>query len=110
MSIPIANPDDRDWTKTAYRFQFGAYGRVVVDVHHSGLEDALEEAAEWLSEHNPGIFTQYDELDDESKAHYMESGEVIDHTYTEHGFIPSWEWHVSEIPAGQVGKPMGVVS
>ncbi len=73
-----------------WHFQFGAYGTTHVFVWsgpgHMGIEDALEEAASWLAENAPGVFHDVESDEDE-----------VDMTYTESGWIPSWEWTVSRL-------------
>ncbi|MEO7221615.1 MAG: hypothetical protein ABIY37_04005 [Devosia sp.] len=81
-----------------------------------GLEAALELCAGWLADNAPGTFTTFDEHDiaaarkevaeeqgikpedvsDEDLYEHLE----VDHTYTEGGLIPSWEW-------GDLGSPEG---
>lgn len=92
-------------------FQFGAYGDTYVfvwDDYGMGVERALEEAADALAEHAPGIFHEVDyeaaaeelgiewpPVDQEDEDRVREAAEV-DMTHTESGWIPSWEWSVQE--------------
>lgn len=91
---------------TFFLFNFGAYGdfRIAVGVGPglTSLEDALEVAAETLLEVAPGVFIQpdYDDVRNElgqgaTDEAVMELAET-DLTYTESGFLASWEWTVSE--------------
>jgi hypothetical protein len=116
-TTPIANPSDHAFnrdTMPLYLFSFGAYGSTLVYVWgcHT-LSDALEAAAEWLKEHEPGHFVTFSEADyeeaardidaphdwkedDEWASRVWERAEV-DHTSTESGYLASWEWHVREV-------------
>lgn len=79
-----------------FAFQFGAYGWTTCTVKAGSLDAALETAAEWLSEAAPGILTQPEEFDPDD---LNDDGHPVDHTYTEYGYIPSWEWFASEVDA-----------
>ena len=114
---PVANPSDHDFRgdrTTLYLFGFGACGPTLLYAWgcHS-LEDALEAAGEWLRDNAPGLFTDpdyagaaedvgapedWDSADniDEWGERVQEAAEV-DMTYTESGWILSWEWTVSEV-------------
>ena len=85
--------DQGVWHHRGRHFQFGAYGTKHVFVWagpaHRGIEDALEEAASWLADNAPGMFTDVGSEEDE-----------VDMTYTESGWLASWEWHVHELHAG----------
>lgn len=99
---------------SVFAFAFGAYGwtRLIVWEASDHLDDALEVAGEWLAEHAPGILTSEEEvgklieeakeedpsLDDEDAF----STATQDLTYTESGWIPSWEWTVSEFTDGEL--------
>ncbi len=69
-------------------FTFGAYGNHHVLVLGYHVDDALEIAADVLIDVAPGLFLPF------SEAEENEAGEVVDHTYTERGYIHSWEWAV----------------
>ena len=119
-NTPIANPSDAGSYggarggargQSLYRFHFGAYGARVVyawDCHT--MSDALEAAAEWCREHAPGVFTEpdYDGAaadigapedwrDDPEWADKVRDRAEVDLTYTESGYIASWEWSVTEV-------------
>lgn len=49
--IHLVNPDERNFTKNNFILAFGAYGWTVLRVWANCLDDALEIAAEWLSDH-----------------------------------------------------------
>ena len=97
----------------AFLFSFGAYGSTMCLVHAPAdhVNDALEDAAEWLKEAAPGMF-----CDDQIYEAYREAlngrepGECSDEecdaareyaeqdcTYTESGWLPSYEWHVDTV-------------
>lgn len=59
--VPIANePGDGD---DCFRFSFGAYGSTVLDVFADRLEDALEQAFEWLDDNAPGHLVEIGEAE-----------------------------------------------
>ena len=82
-------------------FTFGAYGnhRVLVIGYH--VDDALEVAADVLFDVAPGLFLPFEEAEED------ESGVVVDHTYTEHGYLPSWEWTVDDVSRGALKAAIG---
>lgn len=112
LPMNVINPEESDWKPEVYDLCFGAYGETRVSVHAKGVEDALETAAEWLAEHAPGIFTEPDyegaardagyssmadcarDLGPEGDYTRISSAAEADLTYTESGWIPSWEWSV----------------
>ena len=101
----IANPFEAERATNALAFSFGAYGDERVIVWDKSVERGLEEAAEWLDENAPGTFTSdaelaevYEEgleegMSEEEAQEYAET----DMTYTEAGWIPSYEWGVSDL-------------
>ncbi len=112
----VVNPLEYDtyMRNSIFAFTFGAYGwtRLIVWEASDHIEDALEKAAEWLAEHAPGILTSEEEvgkLIDEAKEEKPGADEeevfttaTQDMTYTESGWIPSWEWTVSEFTSGEL--------
>ncbi len=122
MKIHIANPTERPegkyYRNTRFLFAFGAYGdtHVLVYARPDHIDDALEEAAGWLADHAPGLIMAHgcQELQDlyaEARNEWCEGhgaveeedeGEVweratVDLTYTESGYIASYEWWVNEV-------------
>jgi hypothetical protein len=118
------NPGDRPGQygrETCFTFRFGAYNDTTVSVWARSCDDALELAAEWLAEHAPGhIMPEGDDhLEDlrrevceefglvyppecdhselEERGYYVafEQAEA-DLTYTESGYLTSYEWTFSE--------------
>lgn len=111
MATHYANPDETTFLGATYTFRFGAYGdtTVIVFQRPDHVEDALETAAEWLRENEPGHFVEpdYEAAKDEIMGETgagddMISDEAIaelaeaDLTHTESGFLASWEWTVDE--------------
>lgn len=95
-----------------FALQFGAYGWTKLLVWARSAEDALEEASGWLAQYAPGIFVGQDELkrleaefrqaapgaDDEE----VMEGAYADLTYTEDGYIPSWEWTLDDVSGSEL--------
>jgi len=122
--VPIANePGDGD---DCFRFYFGAYGSTLLDVFADHLEDALEQAFEWLDDNAPGhlvnvgetelkesaeelgydyaqaVQSAQDGIEDETLEAIREHAEQdltqCSHTTLKHGqYLLSWEWGVSEL-------------
>lgn len=111
--LVFVNPSDKDWTRQRYVLWFGAYGstRLVVWANH--LEDALDEAVDWIEEHAPGLLAdeQVREAYVEALAEAAANGEdpededmiaaaqqVAERDTTcagNHGrYINSWEWGI----------------
>ncbi len=111
MATYYANPDETVFTGATFTFHFGAYAdtTVIVLQRPDCLDDALETAAECLKQHAPGLFSEPDYkaardeiMGETGRGDDMISGEEIaeraetDHTYTESGWLLSWEWTVDE--------------
>lgn len=98
-------------------FQFGGpYATMNVFVWKGpgiGLNSALEEAAAWLAENNPGRLTSEEEMTelyrkaaeemgiswpiedwDDPRVEQMRESVEADMTYTESGWLTSYEWYV----------------
>lgn len=62
------------------------------------VEDAIEKAGAWLAENAPGLITLPEELynncDDTCNHDNGQCSSETDMTYTESGWIPSWEWGI----------------
>lgn len=117
-AIVIVNPDQRDWARHRYVLWFGAYASTRLMIWANSLESAIEDAAEWLAEHAPGHLMapnspEYiDLLRDACKDHGIEwdpdrfyggiDSEIeaviqdaeADLTYTESGYLTSYEWGI----------------
>lgn len=114
LRVHFADSDpDSGWL-----FHFGAYGDTHVAILGCGLslEDALEEAFEWLDDNAPGLLSRCDYegaakdlglgpdwADSETAIEQVTSAAETDmtmcgHTTLKNGdCIPSWEWSVTEI-------------
>lgn len=112
--IWLANPDNRAFCDTRWVLWFGAYADTYVMVWEDSLEDALETAADFLANHGfSGHFVDMTDAyqdaardlgldwpsDDEHVVCKVVDAAEADLTYTESGFIPSWEWgYLAENP------------
>lgn len=122
MSAPltIINPNDRNWTRHRFVLWFGWFGTCVpthLMVYANGLDDALEECADWLAANEPGhlmplygdehmaliaevatehglTLAQLDEVDEQQRFD-LEQDATADCTYTEQGYLTSYEWGIS---------------
>lgn len=100
--------------EAVWMFQFSHGGistPTYIAVIGGNLEDALEEAAEWLAEHAPGYFVDDANLKELHEEALEESGSdeekayeiaTADLTYTESGYLESWNWYVDELPKGKL--------
>lgn len=53
--VTLVNPSDRDWTRRRFVLAFGDYGWTQCVVWANSLDDALDEAVDWIAEHAPGL-------------------------------------------------------
>ncbi len=60
--VYIANPDERSWHTGCWVFWFG-HSPTYVLAYGRGVEDALENAAQWISNYAPGLVVNQDDLD-----------------------------------------------
>lgn len=121
-SIHIVNPpcggsEWKDTSKRGYRnmydqrvvLTFGAYHSTLV-LAFGHVEDALEDAASWLADNEPGHFATdaVNETYNETYAERIKAGDdeetaieaareesEEDCTYTESGWLNSWEWGIA---------------
>lgn len=108
--LGIADDNIGDCERGAWVFTFGAYGDTHV-LAYGPLEDALEDAAAWLEKHAPGHLTEPDYAEaqielaeeegsdlgpDELEDAIRERAEA-DMTYTESGWLLSYEWTFTEL-------------
>jgi hypothetical protein len=98
------NEGDR-YTGKAHEFQFGACGTVRL-IAFGCLEAGLEACAEWLTDHAPGCIEPHDHEWEEDELDG--DGDPVDHTYTESGWIPSWEWYVNDYDFEQACREYGL--
>lgn len=110
---------------SGFLFSFGAYGDTHVAVLADSLEDALEEALEWLDDNAPGLLStvgpddyaaaarelgaawEPEETADADTARVVERAEtdmtMVSHTTLKNGnCIPSWEWTARELNASEL--------
>lgn len=119
--INVANPGDKSTNWPAYLLAFGACGTTYVLAYASDLESALETAAEWLADNAPGHIMLHDSDELESlyqdaiaeaqlpqpclEPFYRTPAEqqayddaygvaTADLTYTEAGYLTSYEWFI----------------
>ena len=120
-------------TTPLYQVQIGAYGHLnfIIFNEWEDMESVIEEVGAWLADHAPGNLTSQDEMDElyaeaaqdlyPDKMAQVKEGEwwhdflgpserdevreaaEADLTYTEAGWLPSYEMHISEV---QVGTPL----
>jgi hypothetical protein len=55
QKLTIVNPGDRTRTRHRYVLWFGAYGWTRLMVWANSLDDALDEAVDWIVDHAPGL-------------------------------------------------------
>lgn len=112
------DPSEAGFGNHRYIFHFGAYGDLHLLVWGNHLEDALETAAGWLADFAPGHLTDLSEEYaaelisvreetgckcsqedpcDTCREAAQEAAEA-DMTYTESGWLTSWEWGFTEDP------------
>lgn len=90
--IILINPMEKRYFKQSFVLWFGAYGTTYLRVYADSLEDALEWCGEWLKLYEPGVFTDEPTFDEDGNA--IDNSDA-DLTYTESGWIASWEWGIS---------------
>ena len=108
-TLNIVNPSDRDWTRHRYILAFGAIGTTHCLVYANSLEDALDEAIDWLVDNAPGHIA--DDLVAETYKSAIADG-MTEEVATECAYrdvtvggncgnsIISWEWFIiSEDPS-----------
>lgn len=117
--IPVATGRDYPESGRAlFLFSFGAYGWTKVYAFADcgrGIESALENAAGWLADNAPDVFSEPDYADaardlgapedwntaedclDSGWPDKVRDAAETDHTYTESGWLLSWEWGCHEV-------------
>lgn len=115
--VILTNPTERSHHQHSYVLWFGAYGWTRLHTYADSLDDALESCAAWLAEYAPGLIRRLSDYHDLMKdaceeigipwpstqddttrdEQYWQAEEraMVDHTRTESGWIPSWEWGVA---------------
>lgn len=117
--LTILNPSDRSWQAKRWILRFGTVGSTYVMVWGS-LESALETAASWLADNAPGhimthdsdelqelfneamqeLYPHAESIDDldESEVSACQEQATADLTYTEAGYLTSYEWDIVMSP------------
>ena len=106
--------DDGSTNQPSFIMSFGAYGSTLIVVMNASAEGAIEAAAGWLADNAPGELTQPEyELDEDGncdecgqnpmndQCEHISDAEA-DLTYTESGWLISWEWSMSEVELDRV--------
>ena len=98
--IEVANPDDEGFGATCFLFQFGLFGTTNVLAYGYTVDAALDEAAEYLVEQKYwGHITPHDQ---ELVCDCCDAFECDSHTYTEAGWLTSYEWSYTESPSEEI--------
>ncbi len=100
--IAIVNPGDRD-RASRFILCFGAYGWTKLMVWADHLEDALDEAVDWIAEHAPGLLAD-DQVNEEynrlvaegvSEEDAQEAASMDTTCAGNSGhYLLSWEWGI----------------
>lgn len=107
----LVNPSDKPGKygrEQLFRFGFGTVGTTLLLVWARGVESGLEIAAEWLQENAPGHLVADDELGsfvaeareelgEDADDEQIEQRAYADLTYTESGYLASYEWTVDDV-------------
>lgn len=100
--VPV-NSSDKDWKKHRFILAFGAYGDTLLMVWANSLDDALDEAVDWIADHAPGLLADdavkeaYEEAIREGKSEEaaQEAAEMDTVTAGNNGhYLHSWEWNI----------------
>jgi hypothetical protein len=109
----LVNPSDKPGKygrEQLFRFGFGTVGTIFLLVWARGVESGLEIAAGWLETNAPGhlmvhgseeLKQLYDEareeLGEDADEEEVEQQATADLTYTESGYLTSYEWTVDDV-------------
>jgi hypothetical protein len=117
--VDVVNPGDKSWCRQSFVLWFGACGPTYLLVYANGLDSALKTAADWLAENAPdhlmsawgedhtalvreaceeaGLpYPPPDDADLETDGYYYaQSDAEADLTYTEAGYLTSYEWGIA---------------
>lgn len=112
----FVNPHDKSfYDGCAYVLWFGGFNATFLHIYSKSLDDALEECAGWLADHAPGHLMSFGsdehqclikeqceerEIDYSALDEHPDRDDVFqdaeaDLTYTESGFLTSYEWGIS---------------
>jgi len=96
--IAVANPANKSFGTTPFLFRFGVMGVTNVLAYGYSLEDALEDAAGYLVESEYfGHITPHEAPQDDLGCDCDDPSACDSHTYTEAGWLTSYEWGVHEV-------------
>ena len=99
--INVANPGANTLGEKPFLFGFGSVGTTWVLAYGYSLDEALEEAADWLHDRKLwGHITPHDGTDVGTYALGCDCPDPFDcdsHTYTEAGWLSSEEWFVQGV-------------
>jgi len=98
--IEVANPTDKGFGTTPFLFQFGCVGTTNILAYGYSVDAALEEAADKLVE--LGYFGHITPHDQELVCDCDDAFECDSHTYTEAGWLTSYEWTFIESPTNEM--------
>ena len=101
--IEVANPDEKGFGTTLFLFQFGCVGTTNILAYGYSVDAALEEAADKLVELGYfGHITPHDAPKDDLGCDCDDPFECDSHTYTEAGWLTSYEWTYTESPTNEM--------
>ncbi len=102
-NVTLVNPGDRDWTKHTYILAFGAYGNTLLMLWANSLDEAFDEAIDWIADNAPGLLAdeqvaeEYHRAIAEGKTE-DEAREIAEQDITIGGncgnYIRAWEWGI----------------
>lgn len=109
----LVNPSDKPGKygrEQLFRFGFGTVGTTFLLVWARGVDSGLEIAAGWLETNAPGHLMTHDspeinelyaeareELGEDADEEEVEQQATADLTYTESGYLTSYEWTVDDV-------------
>ena len=93
--INVANPGMKTCGEKSFLFGFGSIGTTWVLAYGYSLDEALDEAADWLRDRKLwGHITPHSVGLDELGCDCADPFDCESHTYTEAGWLSSEEWFV----------------
>jgi hypothetical protein len=93
--VNVINADEKINGTKSHMIGFGSVGTTWCLVFAYSIEDALEDAAQWLADKELfGHITPHDRGLDELGCDCADPYECESHTYTEAGWLTSHEWFV----------------
>lgn len=101
--LVLVNPNEASWTRHRFVLAFGAYGWTQVMVWANSLDDALDEAVDYIADHEPGLLAddavaeEYERAIAEGKSEGEAQEEAtVDTTCAGNNghYLNSWEWTI----------------